>query len=51
MNKFLSEICLMEQGYVKDEKISVAKAIEECGKKTGAKLTISSFIYYKVGAE
>ncbi|MCL2266877.1 MAG: translation elongation factor Ts [Treponema sp.] len=51
VNKFLSEICLMEQGYVKDEKITVAKAIEECGKKTGAKLTVDSYVYYKVGAE
>ena len=51
VNKFLSEICLMEQGYVKDEKITVAKAIEECSKKAGAKLTLDSYVYYKVGAE
>ena len=51
VNKFLSEICLMEQGYVKDEKITVAKAIEECSKKAGAKLIIDSYVYYKVGAE
>ena len=51
VNKFLSEICLMEQGYVKDEKITVAKAIEECSKKAGAKLTVDSYVYYKVGAE
>jgi len=51
VNKFLSEICLMEQGYVKDEKITVAKAIEECSKKAGAKLTLNGYIYYKVGVE
>ncbi|GBU27847.1 elongation factor Ts [Treponema sp. R8-4-B8] len=51
VTKYLSEICLMEQGYVKDEKITVAKAIEECGKKAGAKLAVTEYVYYKVGAE
>ena len=51
VNKYLSEICLLEQGYVKDEKLTVAKAVEECAKKTGAKLTINDYVYYKVGAE
>jgi len=49
VNKHLSEICLLEQGYVKDEKLSVAKAIEECQKKAGAKLTVNDYVYYKVG--
>jgi len=51
VTKYLSEICLMEQGYVKDEKITVAKAVEECAKKVGAKLMITEYFYYKVGAE
>jgi elongation factor Ts len=51
LNKHLSEICLLEQGYVKDEKMTVAKAVEECGKKAGAKLAINDYVYYKVGAE
>jgi len=49
VTKYLSEICLMEQGYVKDEKMTVAKAIEECAKKAGAKLTLNDYFYYKVG--
>jgi elongation factor Ts len=51
VNKHLSEICLYEQGYVKDEKLTVAKAIEECAKKAGAKLAVNDYVYYKVGAE
>jgi len=51
VSKYLSEICLMDQGYVKDEKITVAKAVEECGKKAGAKLTVTEYVYYRVGAE
>jgi elongation factor Ts len=49
VNKHLSEICLLEQGYVKDEKMTVAKAIEECAKKMSAKLAIKDYVYYKVG--
>jgi len=51
VNKYLSEICLLEQGYVKDEKLTVAKAIEECSKKAGAKLAVNNYVYFKVGAE
>ncbi|MDR0464941.1 MAG: translation elongation factor Ts [Treponema sp.] len=51
VNKFLSEICMMEQGYVKDEKLTVAKAIEECAQKSGAKLAINDYVYFKVGVE
>ena len=51
VNKYLGEICLMEQGYVKDEKLTVSKAIEECAKKADAKLTLNDFFYFKVGAE
>ncbi|MDR0487751.1 MAG: translation elongation factor Ts [Treponema sp.] len=51
VNKYLSEICLLEQAYVKDEKLSVKQAIEECAKKAGAKLSVNDYVYYKVGAE
>ncbi|MDR2767804.1 MAG: translation elongation factor Ts [Treponema sp.] len=51
VSKFLKEICLLDQGYVKDEKIPVGRALEECGKKAGAALSIADFIYFKVGAD
>jgi elongation factor Ts len=49
VSKHLSEICLLEQGYVKDEKLTVAKAIDEAAKKAGAKLEIADYAYFKVG--
>jgi len=49
ISKHLSEICLLEQGYVKDEKLSVAKAIAECAKKADAKLEVTDYVYLKVG--
>ncbi|MDR2541850.1 MAG: translation elongation factor Ts [Treponema sp.] len=51
VNKYLSEICLMEQGYVMDEKITVAKAIEDYSKKIEASFALNEYVYYKVGAQ
>ncbi|MCL1993003.1 MAG: translation elongation factor Ts [Spirochaetes bacterium] len=51
VNKFLSDICLLEQRYVKDEKLTVKQAIEDCAKKADAgTLEISEFVYYKAGS-
>ena len=49
VNKFLKEVCLLDQGYVKDEKVSVLKALEEAGKTSGAALSVTGYVYYKVG--
>jgi elongation factor Ts len=49
VNKFLKEICLLDQGYVKDEKLSVSQALAETGKKAGAAITVKDYVYYKVG--
>jgi elongation factor Ts len=50
VNKYLAEICLMEQNYVKDEKLTVAQALDQCGKQLGAKLSVADYVYFKVGA-
>jgi elongation factor Ts len=50
VNKYLSDICLLDQGYVKDEKVTVAQALAGCGKELGATLRIGEFVYFKVGA-
>jgi elongation factor Ts len=49
INKHLSEVCFVDQGYVKDEKLTVAQALADAGKKAGAKLEIAEYVYYKVG--
>jgi elongation factor Ts len=50
VNKYLSDICLVEQAYVKDEKFTVAQALADCGKKLGAAINVKDYVYYKVGA-
>ena len=49
VNKFLADICMLEQGYVKDEKLTVSQAVGECAKKAGASLAICEYVYYKAG--
>jgi elongation factor Ts len=49
INKYLADICLLDQGYVKDEKTTVAHALADYGKQLGAKLTINDYVYFKVG--
>jgi elongation factor Ts len=49
INKYLKDICFADQGYIMDEKVSVSHALDDCGKKFGAKLTISDYTYFKVG--
>ncbi len=50
INKYLSDICLLDQGFVKDEKQQVSKVLADLGKQVGAKLEIADYIYFKVGA-
>ncbi|MDR1399906.1 MAG: translation elongation factor Ts [Treponema sp.] len=49
LSKYLKSLCLLDQGYVKDEKLSVAQVLANCGKELGATLTISDYVYFKVG--
>lgn len=51
LNKHLSEICLVNQGFVKEEKKSVQQVMDEVGKQVGTKLSITDFLYYRVGEE
>ncbi len=50
LNKHLSEISFLEQGFVKDDKVSVKKTIENLSKEVGATLAIANYVYFRVGA-
>jgi elongation factor Ts len=49
VSKYLKSLCLLDQGYVKDEKFTVAQVLADRGKEFGATLTISGYVYFKVG--
>ncbi|MFC1467457.1 translation elongation factor Ts [Verrucomicrobiota bacterium] len=49
-NKFYSQICLLEQGFVKEDKLSVTKLLEQVGKELGDTLTIKRYTRFQLGA-
>jgi elongation factor Ts len=51
VKKVFAEVCLQDQGFVKDEKILVRKVIEETGKVAGGKLAVTDFLYFRMGEE
>jgi translation elongation factor Ts len=51
IKKHLADICFLEQAFVKDDKLSVSKKMEEVGKAAGCKLTLSKMVLYQLGAK
>lgn len=51
MRKLFSEICFLEQGFVKDEKTSVAKVAAAVGSEVGTDVSITGYLAYAVGEE
>ncbi len=51
LNKHLSEICFLEQGFVKDDKSSVSTVLKSLSKELGTKLEIVDYTYFRVGSE
>ncbi len=49
VGKFYSEICLLEQAFVKDGDISVAKYIENSAKEAGCSIKVVDFARYEKG--
>ena len=49
VNKLLSEVCFLEQPFVKDDKRKVAKVLEDLGKEAGAKIEAVDYLYVKLG--
>ncbi len=50
LKKFFSEVCLLEQQYVKNPEITVQDYLNEMRAKTGENIIIRRFIRYQLGA-
>ncbi len=50
ISKHLADICFVDQPFVKDDKVSVAKKLEQIGKEVGASLTLGKVVTYLLGA-
>ena len=49
LNKLASEVCLLEQKFVKDPDMTISKLVEKVGKDLGASLTINGFSKLSLG--
>lgn len=49
LNKLASEICLMDQKFVKDPDLSIAKLVKSVEDKTGGKITVNGFSKINLG--
>ncbi len=49
INKYLSQICFLEQGFVKEEKKSIADLIAQKSRELGDSLTVKRYVRYQLG--
>ncbi len=49
LEKFYGEICLLEQEFVRDSDLTVAKLLDKSGAESGASLAIRCFVRYQLG--
>jgi elongation factor Ts len=49
MEKFYGEFCLLEQAYIRDDKMTVTQYLKSRGKESGCDYTVTRFTRYKLG--
>ncbi len=49
LNKELKEVCLLDQAYVQDSDLTVAKYVEKIAKENNAKLAVKRFVRFETG--
>jgi len=49
LKTFYKEVCLLDQGFIFDDKKSVAQAIKEAGAKAGAPIKVTGFVRFGLG--
>ena len=49
LNKEMKEICLLDQVYVQDSDLTVAKYVEKVAKEAGANMSVKRFIRFETG--
>lgn len=49
MKSFFKEVCLLDQGYVKEEKQSVSQLVQEVAKEVGGTIEVTGFLRFQLG--
>ena len=50
INKYFSTICFLEQGFVKEDKVSITNLIAEKSKELGDTVSVKRYVRYQLGA-
>lgn len=51
LDKFYSEVCLLEQPFIKDDKKTIGDLVKETSAKTGENVVVRRFSRFRLGAE
>jgi elongation factor Ts len=49
MRKYYEDVVLLQQAFIMDDSLSIAKLLEKSGKDFGAPVEIEGFVLFKVG--
>ncbi|HEX3016291.1 MAG TPA: translation elongation factor Ts [Caproicibacter sp.] len=49
LRKFFQEVCLVDQAYIKDDKLTIKQLTEQTGKKLGGSIKIADFARFEKG--
>ncbi|MFL0249865.1 translation elongation factor Ts [Clostridium neuense] len=49
IKKYLKEVCLVDQLWVKDSELTISKLVDKVAKEVGAKITIADFVRFERG--
>jgi len=51
LDKFFSEICLLEQPYIRDDKVTISALIQQAAAKTGENVQVRRFTRFRLGQD
>ncbi len=51
LDKYFSEVCLLEQPYIKDDKVKIADLVQGAIAKTGENIVVRRFARFRLGQE
>jgi elongation factor Ts len=51
LDKFYSEICLLEQPYIRDDKVTVGDLVKQAAGKTGENIQVRRFVRFRLGQD
>jgi len=51
LNKFYGDVCLLEQAFIKDDKIIVGDLVKQMSSKTGENIVVRRFARFRLGSE